>query len=509
MNKLRILFTQLLTLLLLLVSNGCSDKFLEVLPIDAITADNYYRNEAQMNRALNAAYSAVGNRGMFGWWQGVLRNVRSDNGETVQAELVVHQGFVVNDTDIRLFNRNNGDGLWNSLFFGILRCNLIIVNIPNADIPNQEVRNRILGQALFLRALYNFYVVDYWNQGPLMLEDNFNQTDVALSDASRFWAAIEADLRRVVDGNMLPWTYDGSPGLEIGRASMGSALSLLGKVYLFQGKFTDAANAFSRVINQGVYSLIPLEQVWTVQGENGPESVFEVQFNNSRAASNPFFDDGVQAAEITLRNQTIAPNQYNGWENVFPTRDLVEAFTPGDRRRAAFIVLPGEMFPGQAEPFRGIARNRGEYAVKKGMGSGFSTGTPGGTGEENFPIIRYADVLLMHAEALIRGGGSATQAADLIDQVRVRAFGATNVAQLRAAGNGIQQFATQRGISLFEALKIERRLELCFEGHRYSDLMRWGDAANNRILRDRGWNPGAAYYPLSREDIDLSTQFGR
>ncbi len=501
--------TSLLCLGLFILNPSCSEDFLDVKPIDAISADNFYQNEAQIEQALTAAYSAIGNRGMFGWWQNLIRNVRGDNCETIEANVIAHNNFTVNDTDRRLYNRTNGDGLWNSIFTGVLRSNLIIKNTPEANITSPEVKDRLIGQALFLRALYYFYVVDYWNQGPLILEDNFRLTDFPTSDASAIYASIENDLRRVVDNEMVPWVYNGSPGFERGRASMGSAYALLGKVYLFQNKFTEAASAFDIVVNSEVYDLLPLDLVWTTDGDNGVESVFEVQFNNDNAGPNPFFDDGVNAAETTMRNQTIAPNQYNGWENAFPSEDLVNSFEPGDLRRAHSIVITGELFPTKTEPFRGLESNRGDFAMKKGMGSGFSTGTPNGTGEENHPIIRYADVLLMYAESIIRGGGDLQLARNLIDRVRARGFGADTIEDLRDMGLGIQQYADQNGITLFEALKHERRVELCFEGHRFSDLTRWGDLPNNQILVDRGWAPDKTYYPLSREDIDLSTQFGQ
>ena len=498
-------FFKLLLLSLMILSTNCSDDFLEWLPVNAISADNYYRNEAQIQKALTAAYSTLGNRGMAGWWQPLIRNVRSDNCETVEGNIISHHTFTVIDTDIRLFNRNNGDGLWNSIYVGILRCNLIIRNTPSATILSEENRKKLIGQAYFLRALYYFYLVDYWNQAPVLLENNFDAVDVAIRDRAFLFSVIESDLNQVIDQELLPTAYSGAAGDEIGRATMGAAKSLLGKVYLFQGKFNEASLLFADVVNSGVYSLQPLDEIWTVDGENGSESVFEVQFNNTGAGPNPFFDDGVQAAETTLRNQSIAPNQYNGWENAWPSQSLLDEYEAGDLRRSAFIVIPGENFPTRSEPFEGSARNRGNYAIKKGMGSGFSTGTPNGTGEENFPIVRYADVLLMYAESLIRGGGSTALAIDLIDQVRARGFGYETVVALRNDNRGIESFALNNDIDLFEALKRERRRELCFEGHRYSDLMRWGDVPNNPILVDRGWTPQTAFYPISREDIDLSS----
>jgi len=496
------------TLILILffsITTSCGDDWLTVVPVNAVTPENYYKDEAQILKAVNAAYSALGNRGMFGWWQGLIRNVRGDNCETVEANVIAHSNFTVNDTDIRLFNRTNGDGLWNSIYVGALRCNLIIRNAPNATFSNEASRNKLIGEARFLRALYYFYLVDYWNRGPLLLDTNFNVTDVPASEAAEIYAAIENDLTTIINNAMLPFSYDGSAGNEIGRATIGSARALLGKVYLFQNKFTQAIEQFEQIVTSNQYALIDVSDIWSVHADNGSEYIFEVQFNNDKAGPNAFFDDGVNAAETTLRNQTIAPNQYSGWENAWPSADLVNSFEPGDLRREAFIVLPGELFPTKTDPFEGLSRNRGGFAIKKGMGSGFSTATPNGTGEENYPVIRYADVLLMYAEALIRSNSNSLAATDLIDRVRARGFGYASIAELRNANLGIESYALAKGITLFEALKQERRRELCFEGHRYSDLVRWGDLSTNTILVDRGWRPEVTYYPISREDIDLSS----
>jgi hypothetical protein len=304
---------------------------------------------------------------------------------------------------------------------------------------------------------------------------------------------------------MLPISYNGSVGQENGRVTKGAVLSLLGKSLLYQNRFDEAIPVFEEVFSNNAYNLIDVENIWTVAGDNSSESVFEVQFANANAGINPFFDDGVQAAEVTLRNQTIAPNQYNGWENAWPSQDLIDQYEPGDLRRENFIIIENEFFPNQAEAFN-PADNLGFSAIRKGLNSGWSTGTPNGTGEENFPIIRYADVLLLYAESLIRGGGSTTTAENLIDTVRARAFG-MDINALRSANMGITDYASNNGISLFEALKQERRKELCFEGHRFLDLVRWDDAAANGVLLDRGYDNSKRYYPLSREDLDLSELF--
>lgn len=511
-RKMRPIFKQLISLfiviLLLGVTFGCSEDILNIPPVDAVTQESFYKNTDQMQRALNAAYSTLGNRGMYGWWLPVIRMVRTDDCETVEANVIAHSNFTETDTDIRLFNRNNGDGLWNSLYFGILRSNLIIAKIDASNVPNETTRNAIKGQALFLRALYYFHVVNFWNKGALLLEDNFDAIDVPLASKEEIINLIEKDLLSITNDKLVPWSYSGAIGFEKGRATLGAAYSLLGKLYLYENRFSAADEALQMVINNGGYGLLPVNQIFTVAGENGVESVFEVQFNNTNAGINPFFDDGVQAAETTLRNQTIAPNQFNGWSNAWPSQDLVNVFESGDLRRKEFIVGIGEFYPTVSNAFRGRPSNKSDFAVRKGLNSGWTTGTPNGTGEENFPIIRYADVLLMLAEAKIRNSSAnQMQAIDLIDQVRARAFG-VNVTNLRAAGNGVENFARTKNISLFEALKLERRKELCFEGHRYLDLVRWGDAVNNSILVDRGYSTAKTYYPLSREDVDLSTLFG-
>lgn len=497
---------KLFTLIVLLQFFSCSDSYLDVTPVNEPTPENFYKTKEQMEKALNAAYSALGNRGMYGWWLGVTRMVMSDDTETVEANVIDHHNFSVTDTNIRLFNRSNGNGLWNSLYIGILRCNLVITKLPTSEIKLQEDKDRILGQALFLRALYYFHLVNYWGEVPLLLDDNYNAIDLEKSSVNDVYAAIENDLNLILANNLLPTIYNGSAGQEIGRATKGAVLSLLGKTLLYQNKFDLAKNHFQSVVSSNTYSLVNVNNIWTVAADNGTESVFEVQFANAKAGINPFFDDGVQAAEITLRNQTIAPNQYNGWENAWPSQDLLDVFETGDLRRQAFIVMENEFFPTQSTAYN-PSKNRGNFAIRKGINSGWSTGSPNGTGEENFPIIRYSDVLLMYAETLIRSNSpNIPLAENLIDQVRARAFG-LSVTALRSANLGIATYATDNNKSLFEALKDERRREFCFEGHRFNDLARWDDAKNNTILLDRGYNQSKRYYPLSREDLDLSNLF--
>jgi starch-binding outer membrane protein, SusD/RagB family len=490
---------------LIFLGTSCSEDFLDIQPLDAVNSETYYQTEDQVRRALNGAYSPLGNRGMYGWWLSSIRDVLTDEAETLEQNIINHYFFNYNNTDIRLFNRTNGDGLWNSLYMGVLRSNLIIVRLPQSRIASAQVRGQLMGEAKFLRALYYFHLVNFWNRAPLLLDDNFNSFDVAAVDANAIYAAIERDLDDIIQGNLLPWVYSGGEGQEIGRASMGAARALRAKAHLYRGQYAEAAALFKSVIDQGVYDLLPLEQVFTLAGDNGVESVFEVQFNFRGAGFNPFFDDGVNASESSLRNQMLAPNQVGGWENVFPAPAFVAAFEEGDQRKKYFIIVPGDTITTTGQVYD-PARNKGNFAIRKGVNSGFAAWNPqNGVADENFPIIRYADVLLMYAEALIQGGGNQQEAKDLIDRVRARAFQYANIAELRSAGKGVDDYMQQKGVSLMDALKHERWVELCYEGHRYLDLLRWGDLPGNTVLLNRGWRPEQTYYPIPQEDIDLST----
>jgi len=490
---------------ILVFSTSCSKDFLEITPVDAILAENYYQTEDQIRKALNAAYSPLGNRGMYGWWLSPIREVLSDDVNSLEQGIINHHFFNVTNTDRQLFNRKDGDGLWNSLFMGILRCNLVIIHAPTATIVNSANRAQMIGEAKFLRAMYYWHLVAFWNQGPLLLEENHNVTDIVTSDRNQLYSAIERDLIDIIDGEMVPWTYDGSPGKELGRVTMGAVKSLLGKVYLYNERLAEAGQLFQDVIDRNVYGLLPIENVYTLAGDNGIESVFEVQFNYQGAGFNPFFDDGINASESTLRNQMLAPNQVGGWENLWPSKNLVDLYDSEDPRRSLFIIFPGDTIPGTQIAYD-PARNKGNYAIRKGVNSGYSAWDPrGGVADENFPLIRYADILLMRAECLIRLNSDTQQAQDLIDMVRARAYRSNSISELRSAGKGIAQVMSDRNIDLFEALKLERRLELSFEGHRYLDLMRWGEVAGNEILLSRGWAESKAFYPIPQEDLDLTT----
>ncbi len=489
----------------ILTFSSCSGDFLEIIPVDAVLSENFFQTEDQIRRALNGAYSPLGNRGMYGWWLSPIREILSDDVNTLEQGIINHHFFNPTNTDRQLFTRKDGDGLWKSIFMGVLRSNLIIIRTPESQIPSQIVKNQLIGEAKFLRAMYYFHLASFWNKGPLLLDDNFNAVDVRTSSAEEIHEAIERDLLDIIEGNWLPWTYDGSPGKEIGRASMGASLSLLGKLYLYQGRFQEAAALFKQVIDRNVYSLIPIEEVYTLQGDNGSESVFEVQFNYKGAGFNPFFDDGVNASESTLRNQMLAPNQVGGWENLWPSQNFVDQLDNDDPRGKLFIIFPGDPIPGSAHLFN-PSLNKGSYSIRKGVNSGYSAWNPqGGVADENFPLIRYADVLLMYAECLIRSNTDTDEAMRMIDQVRARAYRYDDIEALKAEGKGVSSVMVQRNLSLFEVLKLERRIELSFEGHRYLDLLRWNDAASNEILLSRGWAPEKAYYPISQEDLDLTS----
>jgi len=495
----------LIALVIILVFTTCSKDFLEIKPVDAILAENYYQTEDQIRKALNAAYSPLGNRGMYGWWLSPIRELLSDDVNSLEQGIINHHFYNVTNTDRQLFNRKDGDGLWNSLFMGILRCNLVIIHAPTATIVNPANRAQMIGEAKFLRAMYYWHLVTFWNQGPVLLENNYNVTDIITSNRDQIYQAIEKDLTEIIQAEMVPWTYDGSPGKEKGRVTMGAVKSLLGKVYLYNERFADASQQFREVIDRNVYGLLPIELVYTLAGDNGIESVFEVQFNYQGAGFNLFFDDGINASESTLRNQMLAPNQVGGWENLWPSQNLVDQFDLEDPRRSLFIIFPGDTIPG-TQALYDPSRNKGNYAIRKGVNSGYSAWDPkGGVADENFPLIRYADVLLMMAECLIRQNSDMQEAINLIDRVRARAYRFNSIEELRSAGKGISQVMSDKNFDLFEALKFERRLELSFEGHRYLDLLRWGDVPFNEIILSRGWAPSKAFYPISQEDLDLTT----
>ncbi len=286
----------------------------------------------------------------------------------------------------------------------------------------------------------------------------------------------------------LPLEYDAA---NLGRASKGAAQSLLGKIHLYQENYEAAEEWFSKVIESGVFELVPdYTDIISLDNENNSESIFEVQYadvgGNGWAGA-----DAANNNEANLRERLNLPQGRGGFGNILPTEDFVNEFEEGDPRLFYSVFVQGDPYDEVDPEFQADWTVTG-YAIKKGMMPIFRNNTNSG---RNWPIIRYADVLLMYAEAANENGN--TQAAiNAINLVRDRVGIPLHPNAGIPVGN--QQ-------EIFDAIVHERRVELGLEYHRFNDLKRWGLAQEE--LGDLGYEaPKHRYFPLPQAELDVNTE---
>lgn len=374
--------------------------------------------------------------------------------------------------------------VWRFMYAAMGRANYVLEFKDNIDFDGKD---EIIAQAYFLRAYFTFELAKFFGDIPLAVEQRDGvariqdkririgeQYDVnRVGNIAAVYALIEEDLKEAIPN--LPVTQD-----EKYEISKGAAQALLGKVYLYHGtyddtQFTNAATQLNAVIDSGEYMLADLSTLFTKSGENGVESVFEVQYTSVEGAG----WDCIQCSEGNYLPQNNAPRDFTGavykagWGFSLPTQQLYDAFESGDLRRGITILEP-------ATSEYTLSRENTGYFSKKYLPTQENESTRAGSDplnyDNNYRAIRYADVLLMAAEAEVESSGSISNATTYLNEVRARAF-----------GDNTHDYPFNGESDLLEAIYKERRVELAGEGHRFFDLVRTGkakaafDAYNNSI----------------------------
>lgn len=386
---------------------------------------------------------------------------------------------------------------WRAKYMGIARCNLALRQLENYkfDDVTEEEMNAMLGQAYFLRGLYYFQLVRVFGGVPLVdfVVDSSEQWKQPRATAEEVYSHIVSDLEEAE--KLLPnkngglYTAD-----DLGRATKGAAQAYLLKAYLYMKDYDNAYFWGKKFVdsqyNGGQYSLVPhYYDNFTLAGENGPESVFEVQY-----VEDPSSDYGGFGftrgtfGQILTRPRLSSMGNNAGWGFDHPTQNLYDEFEPGDIRRTAAIGVPDA--EGQQEVEVNYLGCNYYYNRKVAMqdeiipkdkegkddiAASFPALAHASRGPLNLRMMRASDALLLYAEACVEKGDLG-QAKWALEEVRKRA-------RLDAGGNVLPQFPNYNGYrdnkeSLVEAIRHERRVELAMEGHRWFDLVRWGIVYN-------------------------------
>ena len=482
-------------------SIGCS-KFLDLDPPYTQDAENFFLNESDYLRALTGAYDLL--QGMFvSYWIG---DIASDNciagGESATDTEGLHQIEAMNHGAVNIELRS----IMRFNYCGIARCNFLLEPKENEiDFPSKAT---IFAEAKFLRAFYYFELVKFFGDIPLVIDERLGVQQIQQLErtpASEVYAQIEKDLNDAIA--ILSYKSESTHSGIKGRVDKGAALGLLGKVYLYQENWTAASQTLNTLINSGNYSLASdYNTLFLKENENNSETIFDVEYSDQEGGSYGCLI--CLEGNLTVGYQGIrqydGPTYGDGNSYNLPTEDLFNSFENYDPRRNATCLNISTFLSSQGLPDDAIGIGAGGHTGfynHKYMKSRdeMLNGIPDNdlTSGVNYRVIRYADILLMAAEASNEIGDTADAILKL-NTVRNRV--GLYLHQIDVTQPPWNSLSTSQN-SIRELIYRERRSELSCEGHRFFDLVRTGKAAE----KINGFVVGKhELFPIPQDEIDLA-----
>jgi len=442
---------------------GCSD-FLDTEQRGVIPQDDFYKTDADALAAVYAIYDSLQEGEPF-----LFKNFISDESNVGGGARGDNFGYEEMNEFTHGPSNPKIELAFQTYYKSIYLCNLAIDKLAS----DTQTKINVIADAKAIRAYNYFELVTMWGRVPLVLHELMpNEYAQPNTEVSEIWTQIEKDLSEAISDLPLKSLQNQR---DKARVSKGTAQALLGKAYLYQEKYAEAAVQLEAVISSGEYALYEdFSKLLREEQEFGIESLFEISEkadpSQTSEGEHDFYACGPRAGFFTAGELEMEP----GWGFMPARGDLYDVFVAaGDVvRRKATILNEEEMsaFGTSVRSSDGIFQYGGEgylrlkyatWMAERGASAIIQYGT-------NIRVIRYADVLLMAAEAYNRSGNN-SRALECINQVRSR------VELSPLSSNGDQ---------LFEDIKLERRLELAYENVRYQDLIRWGDAA--KVFANQG-----------------------
>ena len=468
-------------LLLAFLWVGC-DGFTDLAPISQRNVEEYYDQTRDFEVALNGAYDALQDDGTYGRNYWILTEMRSDNTDQGEDVTGLSRALAV----INSFEESTTSEIiqtaWSASYRGIERANVILDRLERFD-GAESFENEIRGEALFIRSLLYYNLATTFGRIQLKLEPtptsdpgSSAQDGIQVDNPSAVYTQIAADLEEA--HQLLPATRSDA----VPRATSGAANALLGKVYLTLGQAGEAQAALERVVNSGNYELIDYADLWGIPNENNAESIFEVQYSTNNPNESSSFTNTFAPADYTLPES--GPLVGEGQAENRPTESMENAYEAGDER---FAISMGTEY---------TDANSGETLearfIRKFESQPFADGQAG----NNWPVLRYADVLLMLAEAVGGNDGNGTASDgrsgwDLINEVRAEHGGLGPVTQ----------------DNFYQRLLQERRVELAFENHRWADLKRFSEQyglALSSTFDEGTVSPDRSLFPIPQREVDVA-----
>ena len=499
------IFRYIFLTVLVLQLSSCNESWLELSNPNEQTSGTFWKTEKDIEMGVNAIYQSLYYDGTFLRFAQCALDFRGDDVWSPSPWNVLS-----NTGSFQLFNDMiMQEWLWVAFYGGVNRANLVLDKIDGIAFTDSNFKNRLKGEALFLRALHYYYLVTFFNNIPLITKYYSSSSEYFPSQVAPevLWQQIYTDLEEA--SNLLPVSYSGN---NLGRATKGAALGFLGKAYLFNKNWAKASEKLKAVIDLGVYGLMSnYGDNFTETAENNKESIFEIQFSREVGGTTLGWvsSPGSDWSKTTARAITFAPAPF-GWNDAAPTAWIVNEFlqekTTGgqdDPRLKASIYYnyPGCTLYGQS--FQTVyATDLGKTGVRK-----YGNGDSGRPDEKdwrsgiNERLMRYSDVLLMYAEAQNELNNRA-ECAKYIQIVRNRA----------SLPNRESEFALLSQTAMRDRIAHERALEFALEGHRFDDIRRWGWLSDSGKLaelksHDSEFNtyvPGREYFSIPQLEVQTN-----
>lgn len=466
----------------LLFTQGCKKSFLDTVPAGATVVTQFWKTQNDATEALNAMYADLHNWNDIAFSPIALESMGSDD---VTKGSVPTDATFMNEYINFTVTPGEGqlDGFWSGMYNNINLANQILDNVPGINM-DANLKARYLAEAQFIRAYDYFRLVRAFGDVPLRLHTPKSPADYNIPRTAKaaVYAQIQTDLKNAAA--VLPTTYDAA---DVGHVTKGAALALNAKVDLYLKDWSDVVTLTNQVSALGIYSLFPnYEKLFRTQNKNSSESIFELQMMlipNNPAASNSQYSQ-VQMPRVT--------EPAGGWGFNDPSPSLIAEFEPGDPRLAGTVIYTGQKTPegdmidaSAPDPYY----NMKSYVPFDEYVSGYNQGC-----QQDFMVLRYAEVLLMNAEANNELGNSTAALASL-ELVRARA----------REGNAsiLPKVTTTDQSQLRMAILHERRVELGMEFDRHFDVIRMGLGAS--IFGPQGFVTGKSeVWPIPQNEIDLS-----
>ncbi len=486
--QLYILFVGLMTLLA-----SCSD-FLELNNPSEENVDSYWNNKAEAEAMLAGCYNMLQQQGLYFNYYSACDPRSLDGFGTTDG---TSGGWYWSPTEMALTwgelsaSAKLVEVVWDVCYKGIARCNDVLYNVPKmgeAKIAKEEA-DRIVGEAIFLRAFFYNYLTSLYRDVSLSTEPTTTGY-IEKSSKADIVKFITTELKEVAESEVLPISTD-----QRGRATRGAAWGLLAKIYLHNEMWTEAIDATKKVMEFGYALEGDYLKLFSEAGNTSKEVIFSVRFSGT-----------IDGTENKMRGFLSCRNNDEFYTPIAVTNDLLDEYYDNEGKPVSESSLTkDELWNAQnRDPrwgFNFVVQNAWKvddkgnwYQENTGRINKYQdyTVTEKFHDDQDYYVIRYADILLMRAEALANSGGSQTEIEGLINQVRDRA--SVSMPHVTAA-------EVSRLGGILNVVKHERRVEFAFEGHRYFDLKRWGEHSKlseyNYIGADR-----TKVWPIPQKELD-------